>query len=67
MIETLQQFDAALFFAINGMHNPIADWCFRIITQLGSGWVVVPVLTLIMTLTIRRDRIVCNGQFRSCL
>lgn len=58
MIETLQQFDAALFFAINGTHHPIADWCFRIITHLGSGWVTAPILMGVMALSIRRERLV---------
>jgi len=48
MIQSLLQFDRHLFFMINGFHHPVADLFFRIITQLGNGWFVGPLLTVIV-------------------
>jgi undecaprenyl-diphosphatase len=57
MIETLQRFDTALFLMINGAHHPAADLFFKAITNLGSGWVVTPVLLVIAFVKVPRQRL----------
>jgi membrane-associated phospholipid phosphatase len=57
MPETLVKLDHALFFLINGLHHPAADWFFLAITQLGNGWVVAPLLLLTVFLKVPRRRL----------
>ena len=44
-MQALLHLDIALFWLINSHHSPVADVFFTAVTQLGSGWVVMP-LTL---------------------
>ncbi len=44
MQEALVRLDHILFFMINGLHHPLSDRFFLLITQLGNGWVVTPLL-----------------------
>ncbi|MBN1578274.1 MAG: phosphatase PAP2 family protein [Chitinispirillaceae bacterium] len=58
MVEALSGFDAALFLLINGAHHPAADWFFRLVTWLGSGWVVAPLLMGIVAVKVPRKHLV---------
>ena len=44
MLNTLLNFDSRLFLFINLHNNPVLDWIFPSITQLGNGWVLIPIL-----------------------
>ena len=57
MSETLLKFDHTLFFLINGLHHPVADWFFLVVTQLGNGWVVTPILLLTVFLKVPRQHL----------
>lgn len=59
--ESLQAFDNNLFIAINSAHTPFFDIIFQIITFLGTAFIAVPILLLIVYRTIpqkQRSRIV---------
>lgn len=44
MLHTLVNFDAHLFLLLNSMHTSILDPFFVLITYLGNGWVLLPIL-----------------------
>ena len=44
----LTPIDVRLFWLINQHHLPLLDWFFLIITNFGNGWVVTPILILIV-------------------
>lgn len=48
MIEFLNRLDINLFTVINSHHNHFFDHFFLIVTQFGSGWVVVPLVAAII-------------------
>lgn len=53
----LLEFDIVLFTLINSFHSKPADFLFLAVTQLGSGWVIGPVLLLIMARSVRGARL----------
>ena len=44
MLQILVNFDAHLFLLLNSMHTSILDPFFVLITYLGNGWVLLPIL-----------------------
>ncbi len=58
MLETLIRFDTGIFLLINGLHHPVADHIFMIVTQLGSAWVTAPLLCGIFALSVPRKRLI---------
>lgn len=58
MLEFLLDLDISLFCLINGAHHPVGDTVFLIITQLGSGWTVTPILVGIVVWRVPRRRLV---------
>ncbi|MCX7727730.1 MAG: phosphatase PAP2 family protein [Chitinispirillaceae bacterium] len=57
VIEYLHNIDINLFLLINGWNSRSADFFFLVITQLGSGWVLAPLLTIIVLVKIRHKKI----------
>lgn len=57
MLSHLLSFDHHLFILINSHHCPIADWFFICITQLGNGWLTVPVLFGIIFVKTPRQKL----------
>jgi undecaprenyl-diphosphatase len=61
MITQLIQCDTALFWHLNHFHHPAGDVFFRIITQLGNAWVIIPLFLVIIFIKIppvRRRRVI---------
>lgn len=58
MLEFLLDLDISLFCLINGAHHPVGDMVFLIVTQLGSGWTVSPILVGIVVWRVPRRRLV---------
>jgi undecaprenyl-diphosphatase len=58
MLEFLYHFDALLFMQINGCHHPMLDALFLIVSQLGNGWVVVPLVGAIAAVVTPRTYLV---------
>jgi undecaprenyl-diphosphatase len=58
MLESLIHLDAQLFMQINGCHSPLLDTLFLIFTQLGNGWVAVPLVGAIIALVTPRTYLV---------
>ena len=52
-MSALLDIDIVLFTLVNGLHSIPADFFFLAVTQLGSGWVVSPLLLLAMVRTFR--------------
>jgi undecaprenyl-diphosphatase len=48
MLEMLNLLDAKLFIIINSHHNYLFDNFFIIISQLGNGWIAVPLVAAII-------------------
>ena len=52
--------DHRIFWLINAHHTPFFDGFFSIVTNLGNGWFLTPILLTIVLLKIPRNRqIVC--------
>lgn len=58
MLESLIFLDAWLFMQINGCHHPLLDTVFLIVTQLGSGWIAVPLVGAIIAMVTPRQYLV---------
>lgn len=58
MISILSSTDSSLFWLINSHHNVFFDCFFSIATNLGSGWVVTPILLTIAFIKIPRKKLV---------
>jgi undecaprenyl-diphosphatase len=54
-VQALLHMDVALFWLINSHHSPVADAFFAAVTQLGSGWVVMPLTLAYLALAFRRE------------
>jgi undecaprenyl-diphosphatase len=54
MLESLYRLDALLFVQINGCHHPLLDTLFLVISQLGNGWVAVPLVGAIVAIVTPR-------------
>ena len=50
--------DSTLFFLINGNYHPFFDGLFFIVTQFGNGWVVGPLLTILVIRKLPRRQVV---------
>ncbi len=48
MLSTLASIDHSLFWLINSHHSVFFDHFFSIVTYLGNGWVVTPILLFIV-------------------
>ena len=57
MISSLLHLDDKLFLMINSHHAGIFDVFFSLITWLGNGWVVTPVLLIIAFVNVSRKRL----------
>jgi undecaprenyl-diphosphatase len=57
MISFLLHLDDKLFFCINSLHVPFFDIFFYVITWLGNGWVVAPILLFIAYVKVPRTRL----------
>ncbi|NLG15842.1 MAG: phosphatase PAP2 family protein [Fibrobacter sp.] len=57
MLQSLIQFDSGLFILINSHNNVVLDWVFWLITQLGNGWIVVPVLIGVIWVKTPRSQV----------
>jgi undecaprenyl-diphosphatase len=60
---TLAQLDIRLFWLINSAHNPLLDVFFGIFTNLGSGWVAVPILAFIAVIKMKRHALMHVALF----
>lgn len=58
MITAITHFDAYLFTLINSHHAPFLDRVFSVITQIGSGWVAVPLVAFVIVLRCPRKYLV---------
>jgi undecaprenyl-diphosphatase len=58
MIEALPAVDSTLFFMVNGYHHPVFDWLFQAVTQLGNGWVIGPVLIVLVIRKTPKQKVV---------
>jgi len=56
VLHHLTRLDIVFFQLINAHHSPVADAAFGVLTQLGNGWVVVPLLALALILVYRNQR-----------
>jgi undecaprenyl-diphosphatase len=54
MIDLLIQIDANLFTIINSHHSLFFDEFFLIISQLGNGWIAVPLAAAVIIMATRR-------------
>jgi undecaprenyl-diphosphatase len=57
MIEFLTRLDVTIFTLINSHHNNLFDNLFLIISQLGNGWVAVPLVAAVIILATPRARL----------
>lgn len=48
MLQLLLNLDEHAFFLINGMHSILTDHFFMLITQLGNGWFIAPLLVALV-------------------
>ncbi len=51
---SLNFLDVQLFWVINSAHTPFFDQFFAAFTNLGSGWVAVPIVAAIVLFKVRR-------------
>jgi|WetSurMetagenome_2_1015567.scaffolds.fasta_scaffold292351_2 undecaprenyl-diphosphatase len=58
MLESLYRLDALLFMQVNGCHHPLLDTLFLVISQLGNGWVAVPLVGAIVAFVTPRKYLV---------
>jgi undecaprenyl-diphosphatase len=58
MLESLIHLDALLFMQINGCHHPLLDTLLLVVTQLGNGWVAVPLVGAIIAIVTPRTCLV---------
>jgi membrane-associated phospholipid phosphatase len=58
MVDAVLQFDAHLFQFINSHHSPFWDFFFICLTQLGNGWVVVPLVAIIIICKTSRRNLI---------
>ena len=54
MVNALVNYDALLFTFVNSHHTLFLDRMFLIITQFGNGWIVVPLIALVIILKTPR-------------
>jgi membrane-associated phospholipid phosphatase len=57
MLSSLSNIDHSLFWLINAHHNVVFDYFFGIITNLGNGWYVTPILLFFVLKKIPRHRL----------
>jgi undecaprenyl-diphosphatase len=55
MIDFLIQIDTSLFTFINSHHNTFFDAFFLVICQLGSGWIAVPLVAVVIIMATPRS------------
>jgi undecaprenyl-diphosphatase len=58
MFTFLLRVDHNLFWLINSIHCSFFDHFFRIVTNLGNGWVVTPILLLIAFIKVPRQKLI---------
>jgi undecaprenyl-diphosphatase len=58
MLEFLNQTDALIFILINSHHSLFFDQFFFVISQLGNGWVAVPLAAIIIIMATPRNYLV---------
>jgi undecaprenyl-diphosphatase len=51
---SLNYLDVRLFWLINGANTPVLDSFFSVFTNLGNGWVAIPLVVVIVLMKIRR-------------
>jgi undecaprenyl-diphosphatase len=57
MLETIACLDAHIFQFINSHHSVFFDYVFLCLTQLGNGWVAVPLVILVIVAKTPRRRL----------
>jgi Membrane-associated phospholipid phosphatase len=57
MLSFLPSTNVSLFWLINSHHNVFFDCFFSIVTNLGNGWVVTPVLLTIVIIKVPRQKL----------
>ena len=57
MISYLSTIDHSLFWLINAHHNVVFDYFFAIITNLGNGWYITPILLFIVLRKVPKSQI----------
>jgi undecaprenyl-diphosphatase len=57
MISSLSHLDDKLFLLINSHHAPVFDVLLYLVTWLGNGWVVTPILLVIAFVNIPKKRL----------
>lgn len=58
MLQSFLSLDEHAFFLINGMHSLLADYFFLLITQLGNGWFVAPLLLALVWRNVPKSQFV---------
>jgi len=54
IIDSFRFFDIELFWRINAANSPFLDTFFSIVTNLGSGWMAIPIIAAIVLLKTPR-------------
>lgn len=54
MLSWVAHLDQQAFIAINSAHAPLLDLFFLALTQMGNGWVIVPILAVMIILKYRK-------------
>jgi undecaprenyl-diphosphatase len=58
MFQVLLDLDHQMFQLVNSHHAPFFDTLFALVTNLGNGWVVTPILLVIAFFCVPRKRLV---------
>ena len=56
-IEAFKRLDILLFWLFNSNHSPQWDSFFGMFTNLGSGWVAVPILIIVSLFHMKRNKL----------
>jgi membrane-associated phospholipid phosphatase len=57
MVEYFTSLDAHIFQLINSHHSVVVDYFFMIVTQLGNGWIAVPLVAIVIVVKTPRSHL----------